>query len=113
MSLIGKRAEIANALTGAGFHGYEKRPVEPVEGDCWPSIPSLIRDAGDAFIVTWQVRVVTPQDEQAALDWWDIHWPTLYYALKPVLFVTGAAPIVLATAAGDLLAYAINGTVEE
>lgn len=114
MSFALKRDEIAHALSGvADVHGFTKRPSIPNVGDAWPTQGGGVRAAGDEFLITWYVRVLCPQDDIAASEWWDQHWPPLFYALKPVGYVTGFDPIQLDTEAGLQLAYQITMTAEE
>lgn len=114
MSLSGKRAEIAHALsTVAGVHGYEKRPDVPVEGDAWPLFGPAERDAGTAFAQTWGIRVIVPQDEYAAADWWDLHWTALFYALEPIGHVTRSEPVTFPVNGTDVLAFQITMIAEE
>jgi len=114
MSLANKRDEIANALSRvAGVKGHARRPAAPNEGDAWPMLPVLELATGDAFMATWGVRVVVPPDEVAAAEWWDLHWPDLYFALRPVLAISRAVPIVIESNAGNILAFEITGTAEE
>lgn len=115
MSLASKRTEIATAVSAiSDCKGFSKRPSAPNVGDCWPVLGPMEHADGDAFEVTWLVRVFVPQDEVAASDWWDAHWPPLYYALRPVGFIDRAAPIVIPTqSAGDQLAFEITMRAEE
>lgn len=115
MSLIGQREAIAAALTTvADVTGHAKRPVPPAEGDAWPVLGPGDRQSGTAFILTWAVRVIVPQDEYAAEDWWDAHWPALFYALEDNVATVGRfEPITLTTSAGDVLAYQITITTGE
>ena len=76
-------------------------------------LPVLDRADGDAFMATWAVRVVPPQDEIAAADWFDQLWPAIYWALKPVLAVQRATPVAVPSNAGDLLMFEIIGNAEE
>jgi hypothetical protein len=111
VSLDQKRAEIAAALsTVADVTGWTQRPGVPNVGDAWPLLGPMDRADGDAFIVTWLVRVFVPQDEIAASSWWDQHWPPLYFALQPVGFVDRVAPVALAQ---DQLAFEITMRAEE
>jgi hypothetical protein len=114
MSLTGKRQEIADACsTVPDCHGFPKRPSTPNVGDCWPLLARGDRESGDAFMITWAVRVSVPQDEFAAADWWDEHWPPLYFALKSAGYVGSFAPIAIAIQGGDHLAYEITMQAEE
>ena len=114
MSLIGKRAEFAAALSAvAGCRGYEKRPAAPNIGDAWPVMGPGDRASGTAFTVTWGIRVVVPDDEYAAAEWWDAHWPPLFYALEPVCSVQRFEPVVLAAQGGDISAVQITVIAEE
>jgi hypothetical protein len=117
MTTAGKRAEIAAAISAVpGCRGWERRPSAPNAGDGWTrGSPVLDRaDAGgDAFLAVWSVVVLAPQDEDAAMDWWDRTWPPLYFALKPVGYVTRAEPVVLGSPEGDRIAYMITLSAEE
>jgi hypothetical protein len=115
MSLQGQRQILAAALSTVGdVRGVTKRPAVPNTGDAWPRLAVLDHDAGDAFMVTWSIAVIVPQDEVAAEEWWDVHWPPLYFALKPVAFVDRAVPVTVPTAEGaELLAFDITVRTEE
>lgn len=114
MSLESSRAEIANALsTVAGITGYQKRPNPPVEGDAWPLWSGSDRADGSAFLPTWSVRILVPQDEAAATDWWDDHRDAVLDALRPVLYVQRVAPAAIAASGSDLLIIEISGITEE
>lgn len=109
MTLATARAEIAQALsTVPDVSGFPKAPSVPNIGDGWPVLGPAVRDRGDAFLVTWAVRVAVPDDQDAAEDWWDQHWPNLFYALERVGPVSGFTKILLGTSAGDRLAYEIT-----
>jgi hypothetical protein len=112
MTLTGKRADIAAALSSApGVTGHPYRPSTPATGDAWPLLGPGTRDAGTAFRVAWVVRVFMPQDERAAEEWWDTHWPHLFEALEHnVGNVQGFVPTLLAK---DQLAYDITMIAEE
>lgn len=114
MTLTGKRAEIAAALsTVADVIGYPYRPSAPAPGDAWPLLGPMDRAAGDAFIATWVVRVFIGSSEQAATEWWDEHWAALYFALQPVGFVDRARPILLPIGGVDQYAFEITLRSEE
>jgi len=114
MSFTSKRQDIADALsTVDGVNGFAKRPSIPNVGDAWSVMGGMERAAGDAFLVTWLVRVLCPQDDEAAVTWWDEHWESLFYALKPHGHITRTDPIVLAVERTDQLAYQITMTAEE
>lgn len=114
MSVAGTRRDLATALTAvADVQGYEYRPATPVIGDAWPIMGPLDRDAGTAFIATWVVRVLLPQDEQVATEWIDAHWPDLFTVLERVGSVGRAEPILLPLVVGDLLAWEITIRAEE
>ena len=109
MTLRSTREQFAAALdTVAGVTGHVSRPSVYAEGDAWPLLGPGDRDAGDAFMITWAVRVFVPQDEVAAADWWDQHWDEIYYALKPFGFVDRFAPVAVQASGGDLLMYEIT-----
>ena len=113
-NFAGKRVAIGSALAGVpGVHGYAQRPSTLAEGDAWPLLSTLTRAAGDAFLVQWRVRVLLPQDEEAASDWLDDHWDALFYALKPHGHVISAMPVMLAASGGDLYAFEITLQAEE
>lgn len=115
MSLTGQRKAIASALSSvAGVTGHETRPPAPAEGDAWPLLGPGDRQAGTAFMLTWVVRVFVPQDEVGAADWWDSHWPDLFWALhQQVGTVDRFAPAAVPAAGGDQLVYEITIRTEE
>lgn len=114
MSMTGTRNDVVAALMGvADVQGYAYRPVTPVIGDAWPVMGPLVRDAGSAFLVTWSVRVVLPQDEPAAAEWIDAHWPVLFEVLERVGYIERAEPALLQLVVGELLAFEITLRAEE
>jgi hypothetical protein len=114
VSFAQQRQALADALsTAPGVRGVDRRPAAPNTGDAWPRGPVLDRDAGDTFMATWSILVVVPPDEVAASEWWDEHWPAIYFALKPVAFVSRAVPVAVPMQGGDLLAYDITVQTEE
>jgi len=115
MSLAGIRARIAAALsTVDGVTGHEHRPAGYAEGDAWPVLGPGDRAAGDAFQLTWGVRVIAPQDEAAADAWWDERWPALYEVIqRGVGHVLQFVPISIPAQGGDLLGFQINFVTEE
>lgn len=114
MSLVGKRTAIAQALSGvAGVSGYPVRPVAPNVGDAWPLLGPLERAAGTAFEVSWLVRVMVPQDDMGACEWWDAHWPHLFEALEPLGSVDRATPGSIVVSGADQLVFEILFRTEE
>jgi hypothetical protein len=114
MGFTTKRQQIATALTGVpGMTGHPHRPSAPNAGDGWPVLGPINRAVGEAFNVTWRVRIVLPQDEVAASTWIDDHWEPLFYALEPIGFVGQAVPTLLATTGGELYALEITLLAEE
>jgi len=108
------RQRVAVALDAVpDVTGHSKRPAAPAIGDGWPLLSLLDRAQGTAFLATWRVRVLLPQDEDAASEWLDVHWPPLFYALAPLGHVQRAAPVMLAAAGGDLYALEITMIAEE
>jgi hypothetical protein len=101
MSLARGREAIVDALrpvVGVKPHTY--RPTTPNVGDAWPLLGPLERDQGWAFIVTWRVLVLLPQDERAASDWLDANLEAIFDALNPAGFVDRAEPVTI-TAGGS------------
>lgn len=105
MSLTGKRAQIAAALsTVDGVTGFERRPRGPRPGDAWPLYQGAARD-GDTglFAHTFAVGLMLPQDEAAADDWIDGHLESIADALargagwmeeaEPANFGTDTSPV--------------------
>lgn len=115
MTLVGQRAEIAAALsTVDGVTGFERRPAAPRAGAAWSVFTGGPRAAGTAFMMTWNVYVITPADEDAAVEWFDARWEALFYALEDVGYVVSVAPVLLSVPnAGDLKAYQIVTNVGE
>lgn len=114
MSFSAKRLELAAALTSvADVTGHATRPSTPAIGDGWPVLGPFVRQGGTAFLVTWRVRVMLPQDEDAASSWLDAHWDALFYALEPHGSVRQASPALLASAGGELYALEITMIAEE
>lgn len=114
MTFTTKRAEIAAALSKVpDVHATEHRPPVFAEGSAWPMLGPWKRSKGDAFDVQWRIRVVLPQDEEAASTWLDAHWDALFYALAPVGFVTTVTPVMLPAGGGDLYALEIVMNAEE
>jgi len=108
------RQAVASALGNVpDVRGFAYRPGTPAPGDVWPLLSFMDRAQGDAFVGTWRVRVLLPQDEEAASVWMDAHWDDLYYALKPLGYVQRMAPVLLAAAGGDLYALEITMIAEE
>lgn len=98
MSLVGKRATIAAALSEVdGIRGHEYRPAAPKTGDAWPLLGNLERSAGLTFIATWRVFVFLPQDERQASVYIDDKVEALVDALEPEGFIDQVAPAQLAT----------------
>lgn len=108
------RQQIASALSIVpDVRGHSKRPAPPAEGDGWPVLGPLDRQGGTSFTATWRVRIVLPQDEDAASEWIDSHWPDLFYALQPLAHVMRAAPIMLDGGGGQFYALEITMIGEE
>ena len=116
MSLEDKRVEIANALGAVpNVIGYAYRPEILIEGAGWPILarPAARHMSGDAYLVTWLVRVVTPSDEVAATRWWDTRWPFVYEALRHVGFIEGFDPVLLDAGGSTVFAFEIVLRTEE
>ena len=114
MSLVGKRQQLATALTAVpDVTGHAHRPSTPAIGDAWPVLGPLTRQRGTAFLASWRIRVLLPQDEEAASVWMDEHWPPLFYALQPHGFIQQMAPVMLASTGGEMYALEITLTAEE
>lgn len=108
MTFAAGRLSLATALGAVpDVTGHVHRPSSPAIGDAWPVLGPWTRGAGDAFLVTWRVRVLLPQDEESASTWLDDHWPALYHALKPCGHVQQGAPTLLQSSGGDLYALEI------
>ena len=111
MSLAGKRAEFAYALsTVDGVKGHEYKPDVPRPGDAWPLLGALDRAEATAFYVSWRVLVFLPQDERKASEWIDSHHESLVDAIEmnDVGFVDRLEPVALTSQAGDQLALQIS-----
>lgn len=114
MSLTGLRQQLAAALSGVpDVTGHAYRPVAPNVGDAWPLQGPGDRDGGTAFLVTWRIRVLVPQDEVAASSWWDEHWPYLFEALAPMAHVVRFEPVLMPVSGVDQLAYEVTAITEE
>lgn len=96
MSLEGKRAEIAAAVTAVdGVKGYPTRPAAPRTGDAFPRWRGGAPDGGPTglYMHEWALMVFLPPEEVAADRWVDDHLDALTEALISVGWVTGAAPV--------------------
>lgn len=114
MTFATMRADVATRLsTVPDVTGHAHRPSTPAIGDAWPVLGPLDRKQGTAFQATWKVRVLLPQDEEAASTWLDDHWAPLFYALEPLGFISRAVPTLLAATGGDLYALEITLIAEE
>lgn len=114
MSFTTKRHALAVALTAVpDVTGYPHRPSTMTPGDAWPVLGPLTRARGTAFNVQWRVRVLLPQEEEAASVWMDAHWDMLFYALEPHGFVSQSTPVMLAAGGGELYALEISLLAEE
>lgn len=108
------RQQVAAALgTVPDVRGHSQRPSTVAEGDAWPLLGPFDRAQGTAFLATWRVRVILPQDEDAASAWLDVHWPALFYALSPHAFVQRGLPVMIPASGGDLYALEITLIAEE
>ncbi|MGW3619484.1 hypothetical protein [Micromonospora arida] len=90
--------------------GYEFRPTASVPGDAWLRLVSLERAGGMAFLRTWHVFVLLPQDEQGAADWIDEHCENLADVLERVAFVKEFEPIQVG--AGNAAQFLLQITIE-
>lgn len=83
MSLVGKRQQIADALsTVEGVTGYPYQPTTARAGDAWPLYQGAERDEDTGmFAHNWSVGVALPQDEQAANTFIDAHLDAIDRAL--------------------------------
>jgi hypothetical protein len=114
VSFTTKRTAIASALSAVpDVKGHAHRPSTMTPGDAWPVLGPLTRAQGIAFTVQWRVRVVLPQEEEAASVWLDEHWDALFYALAPHGYVSQSAPVMLAAGGGELYALEISLLAEE
>ena len=105
MSIEGKRAEIAAALSGVdGLTATPYPPSTMVEGHAWPLWGGAEPAEGYALEHTWRVFVVLPADPQAASVRTDELLSDVMDALRPVGYVDAAEPIALQTSGGDLSA---------
>lgn len=110
----GFRQSVATALNAVpDVRGYAHRPSTIAVGDGWPLLSTLTRTQGTSFVAQWRVRVLLPQDEEAASAWLDDHWAPLFYALEPLGFIPQAAPVMLDAAGGGLYALEITMIAEE
>lgn len=113
-NFTGVRQSIATALNAVpDVTGYAHRPSTIAAGDAWPLLSTLDRSGGNGFLASWRVRVILPQDEDAASVWLDEHWAALFYALEPIAFVQRAVPVMLPAGGGDLYALEITLVGEE
>lgn len=110
----GKRQAIASALSAVpDVRGHASRPGTPAEGDAWSVLGPFDRAQGTAFLATWRIRVLLPQDEMAASEWIDAHWSALFYALEPHGFVQRGAPALFPSGGGEMYALEITMIAEE
>jgi hypothetical protein len=109
------RAATAAALsTVEGVNGFERRPATARAGSAWSTFGGGARAAGTAFMTTWNVFVVVPQDEDAAVEWFDARWEALFFALEDVGYVASVVPVLLPVPnAGELKAYQIVMNIGE
>ena len=103
MTFTDTRARIAAALsTVPGVTGYAFRPNVITAGDAWVLLSVAERGPGTAWSATWRCVVILGGDEQAAQTLLDAVLPTLVDELDPVAYVDQAAPVAVATNAGDM-----------
>ena len=113
MSNEDTRIAIADALTAVtGITGYPQRPRAPKTGDGWPLWRGSERSAGQGYIETWAVIIVTPSDETAASRWADEKQADLIDALSEVLYLDAFAPASVPTDGNDLFALMITGRID-
>lgn len=112
-----RRLEFAAALNAVpDVTGHDMRPEVLSEGDAWPLLgrPGARHKSGTAYEITWLIRVVTPQDERAAVRWWDLRWPYVYTVLSPIAFVDGFDPVLIEVSGGPgLFAFEVTCRAEE
>lgn len=104
------RQRLADAVgTAAGVTAYVRRPTTPKTGDAWPLWDGADRGDGGAFMLTYRVRVMLPQDEVAASEWIDAHLDGLYDAIEPAAYVESFRPVAITASGGEQ--YALDITV--
>jgi hypothetical protein len=113
MSNHDTRVAIAAALdTVQGLTGTPRRPKLVTAGAAWPQWGGSERADGGAFLVTWNILVVLPAQEQDADEFVDDRLDDLYDAIQPVAHITGYQPAQLQTSEGDLYALMITARSE-
>jgi hypothetical protein len=112
MSRADVRVVLAEAVSVVtGVTGHPRRPAAPAVGDAWPLWRGLDRGQG-FFVDTWAVMVALPGDEANADQWVDAHDAELEAALAPHMYVTGIAPVAMASEAGESFGLMITGSRE-
>lgn len=99
----------AAASTVPGVKGYPKRPPAPRAGDAWPMFRSAPRDPESGqFFALWRVIVMLPQDEEAAIAFYDERMWAFVDAFQPYGYVDNLEPARLQTSAGELMVFEIQ-----
>lgn len=107
------RADIAAALsTITGVSGSEYRPSVLGSGVAWAQMAAWDRDAGQAFIRTWNIFIVLPADERQAAQWLDANLDAVADALRADVFVDRVEPVTLPADSGSLFAALITARSE-
>lgn len=101
-------ANAANTVEGINCTPYFRQSTKP--GDAMVRLDRMVRDAsGFAYMFTWQVVVMLPQDVAQAEKWLDANLPSLIDAVNEELVVTTVTPQQLQLDTGTVPVVFIEG----
>lgn len=103
-----KIAAAASAVEGVNCTPYFRQSTKP--GDAMVRLDRMVRDeSGFAYMVTWQVVVMLPQDIATAEKWLDANTTLLIEAISEELVVTTVTPQQMALDTGVVPCVLIEG----